>query len=69
MYNGIFEESQYIEKIKELEEKYNKLKQTHDELERKYLDLRCRYTTQNDELIRLKIQLSKEGNNDNTRSK
>lgn len=60
---------EYIGTIKELEEKLNTLKKEHNELEKKYLDLRCRYTTQNDELIRLKIQLSKEGNNDNTRSK
>ncbi len=60
---------EYIGTIKELEEKLNTLKKEHNELEKKYLDLRCRYTTQNDELLRLKIQLSKEGNNDNTRSK
>ena len=60
---------EYIGTIKELGEKLNTLKKEHNELEKKYLDLRCRYTTQNDELIRLKIFMSKEGySEDNIRN-
>jgi len=52
---------EYIGTIKELEEKLSTLKKEHNELERKYIELRARYTLQNDELLRLKIFMSKEG--------
>ena len=47
---------------------YKELKEALDTLQRKYLNLRARYTTQNDELCRLKILYSKEVNNDNSGS-
>jgi hypothetical protein len=55
-------------KIIKLQEELHKVKQENKEIKEKYLNLRCRYTNQNDELCRLKIQISKEGNNDNKRS-
>lgn len=50
--------------IKDLKEKYDEKVKEYKELERKYLNLRCRYTNQNEELIRLKIEL-KGGTNAN----
>ena len=47
---------------------YKELKEALDTLQRKYLNLRVRYTLQNDELIRLKILYSKEVTNDNSGS-
>lgn len=47
---------------------YKELKEALDTLQRKYLNLRVRYTLQNDELCRLKILYSKEVNNDNSGS-
>ena len=50
--------------IKDLKEEYDEKDKEYKELERKYLNLRCRYTNQNEELIRLKIEL-KGGTNAN----
>ena len=41
----------------------------YKELQKKYLKLRARYINQNDELIRLKLEMSKEGTNDTKGSK
>ena len=53
------------EKNKELaiyknQEKYKELKENYNELQTKYLNLRARYINQNDELLRTKLELSKE---------
>ena len=53
------------EKNKELviyknQEKYKELKENYNELQKKYLNLRARYINQNDELLRTKLELSKE---------
>ena len=44
---------------------YKELKEALDTLQRKYLNLRARYTAQNNELCSLKVLLSKEGYNEN----
>jgi hypothetical protein len=48
-----------------LKEELHKNKNDYKELQQKYINLRARYNTQSDELLRLKIQLSKEDKNDN----
>lgn len=53
------------EKNKELvtyknQEKYKELKENYNDLQKKYLNLRARYINQNDELLRAKLELSKE---------
>ena len=53
------------EKNKELaiyknQDKYKELKESYNELQTKYLNLRARYINQNDELLRTKLELSKE---------
>ena len=53
------------EKNKELviyknQEKYKEIKENYNELQKKYLNLRARYINQNDELLRTKLELSKE---------
>jgi hypothetical protein len=40
--------------------KYKELKENYNELQKKYLNLRARYINQNDELLRAKLELSKE---------
>ena len=62
------------EKNKELaiyksQKKYKSIKDDYKELQKKYLKLRARYINQNDELIRLKLEMSKEGTNDTKGSK
>ena len=42
------------------QDKYNELKENYEELQTKYLNLRARYINQNDELLRAKLELSKE---------
>ena len=42
------------------QDKYNELKENYEELQAKYLNLRARYINQNDELLRTKLELSKE---------
>ena len=42
------------------QEKYKELKENYKELQKKYLNLRARYINQNDELLRAKLELSKE---------
>lgn len=46
-----------VEQNKELREELRHERLEHKELQDKYINLRCRYTNQNDELIRLKIEL------------
>jgi hypothetical protein len=48
-----------------LKEKYNNKVKEYKELQKKYINLRARYTIQADELLRLKIQISKEVKDDN----
>lgn len=52
---------EYIGTIKALEEELKELKKEKKELDEKYINLRARYTLQNDELIRLKVFLNREG--------
>lgn len=52
-------------KIRQLEEELHTIKQENKEINQKYLNLRARYTLQNDELIRLKVLFSKEGYSEN----
>ena len=54
--------------LKELRVKYQEKKRDYQDLLKKYINLRDRYTTQNDELCRLKVLYSKEVNNDNSGS-
>lgn len=54
--------------LKELRIKYQEKKRDYQDLLKKYINLRARYTTQNDELCRLKTLYSKEVNNDNSGS-
>lgn len=51
--------------LKELRVKYQEKKRDYDDLLKKYINLRARYITQNDELCSLKVLLSKEGYNEN----
>lgn len=51
--------------LKDLRVKYQKKKRDYDDLLKKYINLRARYITQNDELCSLKLLLSKEGYNEN----
>ena len=57
----MFEEEDIVVKLveqnKELREELRQERLEHKELQDKYINLRCRYTNQNDELIRLKIEL------------
>ena len=55
--------------VKMLRKKYEDKRIEYKELEKKYFNLRARYTNQNDELLKLKVFLNKEGLYDNSRSK
>jgi hypothetical protein len=55
--------------VKTLRKKYEDKRIEYKELEKKYINLKCRYTNQNDELCKLKVLLSKEGYYDIKRSK
>lgn len=55
--------------VKTLRKKYNDKRIEYKELEKKYFNLRARYTNQNNELCKLKVLLSKEGYYDIKRSK
>ena len=64
----MFEEKEkileYIGTIKHLQQQLSNLKKEYKELETKYINLRARYSSQNDELLKLKIYLSKEVENE-----
>jgi hypothetical protein len=57
----MFEEEDIVVKLveqnKELRKELRQERLEHKELQDKYINLKCRYTNQNDELIRLKIEL------------
>lgn len=66
-YDNLFKESQKIN-IEETKKAFEKT--PYEELQEKYKKLLQRYTIQNEELLRLKIELSKkEDEDDNSRSK
>lgn len=63
------EESKYKASIQLLKRKITELENERKQMKRDYADLLKKYINQNDELLRLKIELSEEGYYDNIRSK
>ena len=59
---------EYIGTIKHLEQELRNTKKELKDLQEKYLNLRARYTNQNDELLKLKVLLSKEVENEDKRN-
>lgn len=63
------EESKYKASIQLLKKQITELENEKKQMRKDYAELLKRYTNQNDELLRLKIELSEEGYYDNIRSK